>query len=49
MTQIEALEYVLERLTHEASIRPAEQNKEALDRKLAAIEALVALRAGLQP
>ena len=47
MSTTDALTYAIERLAHEASIRPADQNPDALARKLAAIESLVALRASL--
>ena len=44
MTSIEALDYVIERLKHEASVRPVAQRPEVLQRKLDAIETLSALR-----
>jgi hypothetical protein len=44
MTSIEALTFAIERLAHEASIRPERQHPDALQRKLDAIETLSALR-----
>lgn len=53
MTSIEALTYTIDRLCHEAGIRPDQQHPEALQRKLDAIQALAALRdslsSGAQP
>jgi hypothetical protein len=47
VTHSEALEYVLERLSREATVRPKDQHPEALARKLGAIEALTELRDSL--
>jgi hypothetical protein len=47
VTSIEALNYAIDRLTREASIRPKDQHPEALQRKLAAIEALATLHDSL--
>jgi hypothetical protein len=48
VTRQEALDYVIERLTHEANVRPDQQLVDVLHRKLAAIEALTELRAQLE-
>ena len=47
MTTSEALTYAIERLCHEASVKPQEQHPEALARKLAAIDSLSSLRDSL--
>jgi hypothetical protein len=44
VTSIEALEYVIERLSHETSLRPERQLPDVLQRKLDVIETLTALR-----